>query len=306
MYDLIGDIHGHADALMVLLGKLGYEAKGETFVHPEGHMVIFLGDYIDRGPKIRLVLETVRRMIDSGNALAIQGNHEFNAVCFAVPDGNVDYLRKNSDKNRHQHAATLEQLGDSERADWLKWFRSLPMWLDLGGVRAVHACWDDELIAIIQEASKQLGFMSDPFLVAANDKSTDLYRAVDALLKGKEADLPEGVFFLDRSDEPRHSMRTHWYQSPIGRTFGNYALQSEPIACEVELPPNVVAAARPYPPDAPPVFFGHYWMKADTPLHLADNVACLDFSVAKDGYLCAYRWDGEQNLDARKFVTSNG
>jgi hypothetical protein len=57
-----------------------------------------------------------------------------------------------------------------------------------------------------------------------------------------------------------------------------------------------------YPPDAPPVFFGHYWLSADRPTLLAPNVACLDFSVAKGGFLCAYRWDGEQMLDPSNFV----
>ena len=35
---------------------------------------------------------------------------------------------------------------------------------------------------------------------------------------------------------------------------------------------------------------------------LADNVACLDFSVAKGGFLCAYRWNGEQKLSNENFV----
>lgn len=34
----------------------------------------------------------------------------------------------------------------------------------------------------------------------------------------------------------------------------------------------------------------------------APNVACLDFSVAKDGALFAYRWDGERTLDTEKMV----
>ncbi len=44
-----------------------------------------------------------------------------------------------------------------------------------------------------------------------------------------------------------------------------------------------------------PVFFGHYWLK-DTPRVTASNAVCLDFSVAKKGYLTAYRWSGEHEL----------
>jgi hypothetical protein len=31
----------------------------------------------------------------------------------------------------------------------------------------------------------------------------------------------------------------------------------------------------------------------------------VDWSVAKGGFLCAYRWDGEQELNAGKFVWTN-
>ena len=82
-YDIIGDIHGHADALEKLLQKLGYTLSNGIYRHPEKRNVIFLGDYIDRGPKIRETLHIVKNMCDAGNAVAIMGNHEFNAVCFA-------------------------------------------------------------------------------------------------------------------------------------------------------------------------------------------------------------------------------
>ena len=49
MYDLIGDIHGHADALEGLLLKMGYARKCGAFTHPE-RQAIFLGDFLDRGP----------------------------------------------------------------------------------------------------------------------------------------------------------------------------------------------------------------------------------------------------------------
>ena len=55
MYDLIGDIHGHADCLVNLLEKLGYKKSGDVYHHPL-RQVIFLGDFIGRGPKIREVL----------------------------------------------------------------------------------------------------------------------------------------------------------------------------------------------------------------------------------------------------------
>src|SRR4051794_116693 len=88
MYDLIGDIHGHADELEQLLEGLGYHRHAGVYRHPE-RKVIFLGDFIDRGPKIRQVLEIVRPMLEEGHALAVMGNHELNALAFHTedPDG---------------------------------------------------------------------------------------------------------------------------------------------------------------------------------------------------------------------------
>jgi hexokinase len=39
---------------------------------------------------------------------------------------------------------------------------------------------------------------------------------------------------------------------------------------------------------------------------IAANIACLDYSVARDGHLCAYRWSGEQSLSPANFVTVAG
>ena len=55
MTDLIGDIHGHATKLEALLGKLGYSKKNGNYSHPE-RTVVFVGDYIDRGPQIKETL----------------------------------------------------------------------------------------------------------------------------------------------------------------------------------------------------------------------------------------------------------
>ena len=85
MYDLIGDIHGHATELKQLLEKLGYTLEEGGYHHPERE-VIFLGDFIDRGTEILEVLQLVRPMIDSGEAKAVMGNHEFNALAYHTED----------------------------------------------------------------------------------------------------------------------------------------------------------------------------------------------------------------------------
>jgi hypothetical protein len=56
-----------------------------------------------------------------------------------------------------------------------------------------------------------------------------------------------------------------------------------------------------YAANEKPVFFGHYWLKGEPSLY-RDNICCLDYSVAKHGYLAAYRFDDEGKLGAGKMV----
>jgi serine/threonine protein phosphatase 1 len=64
---VIGDIHGCAGALRALLDLVQPE-KTDTFV--------FLGDYIDRGPDSCAVVDTIIRLHQACNVIAIAGNHE--------------------------------------------------------------------------------------------------------------------------------------------------------------------------------------------------------------------------------------
>lgn len=303
MYDLIGDIHGHADELHTLLQRLDYHQDSGVFRHPS-RRVIFLGDFIDRGPKIRQVLETVHAMVQTGSALAVMGNHEFNAVAYHTEDRNRpgEFLRPHLPKNQKQHQATLDQLSPSELAHYLNWFRTLPMWLDLAELRAVHACWTPDAHQTILDAADQHGHMSEDFLHASLERDTDLYRAVDVTLKGRECNLPPGVHFADKDGHVRTSCRTRWYLSPHGHTYQSYLLENT-LRCDLPLEPNVIAAAVPYPPTDKPVFVGHYWLSSDRPQPLAPNVACLDYSVAKGGFLTAYRWQGETHLTPAHFAS---
>lgn len=303
MYDLISDIHGHADELVQLLEALGYENGQGSYRHPS-RKVIFLGDFIDRGPQIRQVLEIVRPMVEAGPALAVMGNHELNALAYHTEDRDSpgEHLRRRTPKNEKQHRATLEQLSPQELRSYLEWFRTLPMWLDLDGLRAVHACWDEQAMVQIAEAHRDHGGTTTEFLHSACRKGKPLFAPVEIILKGKEGKLPDGASFQDKDGHTRTEIRTRWYSPPDGHTYRTYALQSDAIACDLGLDQSVIAATAPYPTSAKPVFVGHYWLSAERPELLAENVACLDYSVAKGGFLCAYRWNGEQKLRNENFV----
>lgn len=129
-----------------------------------------------------------------------------------------------------------------------------------------------------------------------------MFSAVEAVLKGKEVKLPGGSSFRDGGGAVRTEIRTRWYLSPEGHTYGSYALQSDEIDCDLPLAESVIAEARPYGCAEKPVFVGHYWLSPARPERLAENVACLDYSVAKRGFLCGYRWEGEQKVDNERFI----
>ena len=306
MYDIIGDIHGHADELVRLLDRMGYARRGGVFAHPN-RTAVFVGDFIDRGPQIAEVLRIARSMIENEAGLAVMGNHEFNAIAYHTPDPSNQggFLREHTDKNTRQHAETLQQFTADELRDSVAWFGTLPMWLDLDGVRVVHACWDDASMATIEQAAHEHGPNTLDFMRSAADEGSPLFRAVENVLKGKELPLPAGVSFRDKDGHERSNVRVRWFEHPAGKSFAEYALPlSEEIPTD-PIPEPVAATARPYGCAAPPVFFGHYWLKADQPARLAPNVACVDYSVAKGGQLCAYRWSGEAELDDRNFVCTD-
>ena len=88
-FDVIGDVHGCADELETLLDALGYErdpslrsgqAPAGVFRHPAGRKAVFLGDLVDRGPRIPDVLRTAMAMVEAGTALAVPGNHDLKLV----------------------------------------------------------------------------------------------------------------------------------------------------------------------------------------------------------------------------------
>lgn len=153
-YDLIGDVHGCAHTLDRLLDLLGYRLQGGVWRHPR-RQALFLGDIVDRGPRIREALHRVHAMVDAGEALCIMGNHEFNALGWstpAAPGSGRQYVREHTPRHARLIKETLEQFEghDADWRDFLGWFQQLPLFLDAGRFRMVHACWDGELIATLR------------------------------------------------------------------------------------------------------------------------------------------------------------
>ncbi|MEA5446684.1 metallophosphoesterase [Gammaproteobacteria bacterium AB-CW1] len=308
MYDLIGHVHGELDALERLLRKLGYRQDAGVWRHPD-RQAVFVGDLIDRGDQSRQVVATVRAMVAAGSAHCIMGNHEFNAIGFHTPDPRGGgYLRPRSDKNHRQHAATLESYRGhaAQLADDVAWFQGLPFWLALDGVRVVHAAWSPEAMAVVEASGVRERRDWPTAFPEAFDESASLGAALSEVLKGVEWALPDGVSFRDKDGNHRTEARVAWWQVAPGDRWPAVAMG--PPSLTAALPDEAIPAHYPvlqYPAEAPPVFFGHYWLWGE-PSSLATNVACLDYSVAKGGQLVAYRWAGEQRLQRAHFVAVAG
>ena len=64
----VGDIHGHFEKFRSAYEKAKVDAADD--------LLVFLGDYIDRGPSVRRTLEFVMKLAEEKNVVLLRGNHE--------------------------------------------------------------------------------------------------------------------------------------------------------------------------------------------------------------------------------------
>lgn len=111
----IGDIHGMADMLERLLSQI------EKWLERRPAQYIFLGDYVDRGPDSRKVVERLQAMQRQG-AVCLKGNHEqLMILSTQSPIGERNFLFNGG-------AATHESFGsDAAFAEAQEWMNALPI-----------------------------------------------------------------------------------------------------------------------------------------------------------------------------------
>lgn len=305
-YDIIGDIHGQADKLHALLSHMGYENKSGAYRHPS-RSAIFVGDFIDRGPKQIETVMTVRRMMDAGTAQAVMGNHELNAIAWHTRDPLKEgaYLRSRSGskgrKNLIQHEAFLKEVAHKPKLHQfgVDWFMTLPLWLDLDKVRVVHACWHSNYMNELKPLLNHQNQLDTELMIQSTREGEMAFRTVETLTKGLEVRLPNGLSYGDKDGQDRKKVRIRWWESEL-HTYHDLAMV--PRHLKDSLPKiKIDDDARSEYDGVKPVFFGHYWMKGDQIVQ-NKNFACVDYSAAKEGPLVAYRWDGEADLCNKNFT----
>jgi hypothetical protein len=294
--DFIGDIHGHYDALIQLFQKMGYILENGLYTHSE-RFPVFIGDYIDRGPKIFETVELVKSMQESGNAIALMGNHELNFLELHYQDDSGQYFRSQSKRN--QVKETDAAFSGKDKTPYLDWMSKLPIAIDSEHFRAVHAQWDDDAIDIIREANIQC-LDQNGFRKAHNN--SDLYKSIEIVLKGKELKLPETLHYNDHGSEPRTEARIKWWQPRMRNRFGDDFASLPEHMIDKDISEFNHDYHFYYEKKHIPVFFGHYWMDKNSIELMSVNTCCVDFSIAKQGVLVAYRHILGEKLNTRNFI----
>jgi len=184
----IGDVHGCIDELRELVKAVDYRAGVDR--------LLFVGDFVDRGPSPADVVRYVRELAEHGDVIAILGNHEEKMLRWFR---RAEEERTAGTKNKMtppppDRLAQWNEVREEDRA----WLAALPIVVEpLPGWLAVHGGFDN---------AWRLGKKNDKLLRC---------RYVDAetgKMKGLTSDLgaPQGcVFWAERWSGPENVVYGH-------------------------------------------------------------------------------------------------
>jgi len=162
----IGDVHGQIGKLEALLDRCARYSAGGAL------QLVFIGDYVDRGPNSRAVVELLVDLLqrNPGDVICLSGNHE--AVVLAAATDRLDTLpdKPTMDEwigGNGGGAATLASYGVTRARDLppehLAWMAALPLFHDDGtrffthaGVRPGHS--------LDRQRKDDLLWIREPFL----------------------------------------------------------------------------------------------------------------------------------------------
>jgi hypothetical protein len=133
--------------------------------------------------------------------------------------------------------------------------------------------------------------LTDELIYQSANKGTALKDAIEQTLKGREITIPDGLFFTDKDGAKQNQIRIKWWEDPEKMTYRKISVEPLSNLSDRWVDLSVLKNRD----------FGHYWLKRQPALY-RDNIYCLDYSVAKGGYLAAYRFDREIKLSEDKFI----
>jgi hypothetical protein len=235
------------------------------------------------------------------------GNHEYNALGWvtpALPGSGKAHVREHTPRHARLIDETLTQFAHhpGDWHDFVNWFYELPLFVDAGRFRLVHACWDPRLIEPLRQQYPD-GRIDEHFIQASAVPGSFAATVCNRLLRGTDMRLPDGLTLTGGDGLTRAFFRTKfWEEDP--QTYGDIVFQPDALPEAVASTPlshTQKNALLRYAEDEPLLFVGHYW-RSGRPAPIRDNLACLDYSAVLYGKLVAYRLDDETRIDPHKFV----
>jgi serine/threonine protein phosphatase 1 len=154
----IGDVHGCFDKLVRLLGRCRLHCAARPM------RLVFIGDYIDRRPESRAVVEFLikTQRANPDRVICLRGNHEAMALAAAAEGNEMEALWLINGGGQ-----TLRSYGVRRAAELppetLEWFMVLPLSYDDGRRYFVHAGINPGLALDAQCEHDQL-WIREPFL----------------------------------------------------------------------------------------------------------------------------------------------
>ncbi|MFV0431598.1 MAG: metallophosphoesterase [Alphaproteobacteria bacterium] len=158
-FDIIGDVHGCYNELILLMEKLGWQKDNQgQYHHPKGRKLCFVGDLVDRGPNSPSVLKLAMQIVESKQGYWVKGNHD---------DRWARYVKGNNIQISHGIKETIEQFTKQPKEFMIEtkdFIEDLPIYLilDDGKLIIAHAGLKEELHGINSERSRAFALFGQP------------------------------------------------------------------------------------------------------------------------------------------------
>ena len=146
----VGDVHGRSDLLERQLAAIDADCKQRPIARP---ITVFVGDYIDRGPNSRNVLDLLLQWQQAHEAIFLRGNHETFLPRFLSDPGSLDEwrqyggletllsygLKPSINPDRHEQIRLAIELAEILPREHLDFLESLEFSFSCGDFLFVHA-----------------------------------------------------------------------------------------------------------------------------------------------------------------------
>ena len=180
---VIGDVHGHSDALENLITELDPNP---------GDRIVLMGDLIDRGPDSRMVIRIAKERADT---FVIRGNHEDWALNGFEQNGaktwapSLDWLMAGGKQCLDSYSNSDSELNTEDWSRDLEWMMSMPHCLILDDWVLVHAGLEPS-VPLESQTPRQMMWIRDEFHDATEpvdpNRSVVFGHSITHVVLGKE------------------------------------------------------------------------------------------------------------------------